>query len=82
MVNSGLVKTAATNHGIMSENKDRPMWAIQEDDYDFPSESSLKNQEKKDNLLKLMSQEDFDNIQNDIEWGLNGDYSSDQPPAV
>ena len=55
MVNSGLVKTAATNHGIMSENKDWPMWAIQEDDYDFPSESSLKNQEKKDNLLKLMS---------------------------
>ena len=84
MVNSGLVKTATTNHGMMSDQKDRPMWAIQEDDYDldFVSTKQKESQQQRDNLLKLMSQDDFENIKNDIEWGLKGDYTGDQPPVV
>ena len=84
MVNSGLVKTATTNHGMMSDQKDRPMWAIQEDDYDldFVSTKQKESQQQRDNLLKLMSQDDFENIKNDIEWGLKGDYTGDQPRVV
>ena len=73
VVNSGLITTGITNKNAISGLKSKIKEVIFEDEDDlcFSNRGKDKNKNaKQQNLLNLMSNQDFDNIKDNIEAGF------------